>query len=74
VLMNDYLAGFGEWALIAQGFILLAVVVFFRRGFVGELSALGGYLLRWGRDRRELPADGRASTGELAARGEADAA
>ena len=40
VLMNDYLAGFGEWALIAQGFILLAVVVFFRRGFVGELSAL----------------------------------
>ena len=33
VFMNDYLAGFGEWALIAQGCILLVVIVFFRRGF-----------------------------------------
>ncbi|ETR78302.1 ABC transporter permease [Afipia sp. P52-10] len=46
ILMNDYLAGFGEWALIAQGCILLIVIVFFRRGFVGELSALGAYLTR----------------------------
>ena len=46
ILMNDYLAGFGEWALIAQGCILLIVIVFFRRGFVGELSALGAYLKR----------------------------
>jgi len=53
VLMNDYLAGFGEWALIAQGCILLVVVVFFRRGFVGELSALTGYLLRRTRSRKE---------------------
>ena len=70
VLMNDYLAGFGEWALIAQGFILLAVVVFFRRGFVGELSAFGGYLLRWARGGRQNPADGKAQAREL----EADAA
>jgi branched-chain amino acid transport system permease protein len=46
VFMNDYLAGFGEWALIAQGCILLIVIVFFRRGFVGELTALSAYLLR----------------------------
>jgi branched-chain amino acid transport system permease protein len=50
IFMNDYLAGFGEWALIAQGCILLIVIVFFRRGFVGELSALAAYL-----KRREVP-------------------
>jgi branched-chain amino acid transport system permease protein len=44
--MNDYLAGFGEWALIAQGCILLVVIVFFRRGFVGELTALAALLRR----------------------------
>jgi len=55
VLMNDYLAGFGEWALIAQGFILLAVVVFFRRGFVGEVAALARYLVRRVRGEGELP-------------------
>ncbi len=46
VFMNDYLAGFGEWALIAQGCILLVVIVFFRRGFVGELTALAAFLTR----------------------------
>lgn len=40
ILLNDYLAGFGEWALVSQGVILLFVVIFFRRGFVGELDAL----------------------------------
>lgn len=44
IWLNDYLAGFGEWALISQGVILLLVIVFFRRGFVGELSALATYL------------------------------
>jgi branched-chain amino acid transport system permease protein len=44
VILNDELAGLGEWALIAQGVILLVVIVFFRRGFVGELSAL---LAKW---------------------------
>jgi branched-chain amino acid transport system permease protein len=75
VLMNDYLAGFGEWALIAQGFILLAVVVFFRRGFVGELSALASYLVRLVGGQREMSVDGRASADEIgAAREKADAA
>lgn len=40
IWLNDNLAGLGEWALISQGVILLAVIIFFRRGFVGELSAL----------------------------------
>ncbi|MEC7299065.1 MAG: branched-chain amino acid ABC transporter permease [Pseudomonadota bacterium] len=40
ILMNDELAQFGEWALIAQGVILLLVIIFFRRGVVGEVSAL----------------------------------
>lgn len=46
ILLNDYLAGFGEWALVSQGVILLVVIVFFRRGIVGELSALVRYLRR----------------------------
>ncbi|SMC72518.1 branched-chain amino acid ABC transporter permease [Rhizobium sp. RU36D] len=40
IVMNDLLAGLGEWALIAQGVVLLVVVIFFRRGFVGELASL----------------------------------
>ena len=44
VILNDELAGLGEWALIGQGVILLVVIVFFRRGFVGEIAAL---LARW---------------------------
>jgi branched-chain amino acid transport system permease protein len=40
IALNDYLAQFGEWALIAQGIILLSVILFFRRGMVGELGAL----------------------------------
>lgn len=39
ILMNDHLAGLGEWALISQGAILIVVIAFFRRGLVGELSA-----------------------------------
>jgi len=54
ILLNDYLAGFGEWALVSQGVILLVVIVFFRRGIVGELSALVRYLRR--RNRTEAPA------------------
>lgn len=46
IFMNDYLAALGEWALISQGIVLLVVIVFFRRGFVGELSALRRYLAR----------------------------
>jgi branched-chain amino acid transport system permease protein len=40
ILMNDYLAQFGEWALITQGFVLLVVIMFLRRGVVGEFNAL----------------------------------
>jgi branched-chain amino acid transport system permease protein len=50
IWLNDYLAGFGEWALISQGVILLVVIVFFRRGFVGELAALWRLLRH--RDRK----------------------
>jgi branched-chain amino acid transport system permease protein len=56
IWMNDYLAGFGEWALISQGVILLVVIVFFRRGFVGELSALYHYLRRRGAEKPEADA------------------
>lgn len=39
IVLNDYLAGFGEWSLIAQGAIMLLVIIFLRRGVVGELGA-----------------------------------
>lgn len=58
ILLNDYLAGFGEWALISQGVILLVVIVFFRRGFVGELSAFSSYL----RSRRASVADAKSAS------------
>ena len=61
IWLNDYLAGFGEWALISQGVILLVVIVFFRRGFVGELSALATFLA----NRRRKP-DAKAETGKPA--------
>ncbi|EAQ02041.1 inner-membrane translocator [Pseudooceanicola batsensis HTCC2597] len=40
IFMNDELAQFGEWSLIAQGIILLLVILFFRRGVVGEIIAV----------------------------------
>ncbi len=40
ILLNDYLAQFGEWALISQGVILLVVILAFRRGIVGEAIAV----------------------------------
>jgi len=55
IWLNDYLAGFGEWALISQGVILLLVIVFFRRGFVGELTALSAFLA--GRRKGEAKPD-----------------
>ena len=39
IMLNDYLAGFGEWSLVAQGAIMLLVIIFLRRGVVGELGA-----------------------------------
>ncbi|MBW8640682.1 branched-chain amino acid ABC transporter permease [Hoeflea sp. WL0058] len=40
IWMNDELSQFGEWSLIAQGAILLLVIIFFRRGVVGEVQNL----------------------------------
>ncbi|MCB1395645.1 MAG: branched-chain amino acid ABC transporter permease [Rhodobacter sp.] len=39
VLLNDYLAQYGEWALIIQGAVFLVVILFFRKGVVGEIEA-----------------------------------
>jgi branched-chain amino acid transport system permease protein len=33
--MQNYLAGFGEWVLVIQGFIFVIVVLAFRKGIVG---------------------------------------
>lgn len=52
ITMQNYLAGFGEWVLVIQGFIFVVTVLLFRRGIVGEISALGARLSR----RREDPA------------------
>ncbi|MBM3606082.1 MAG: branched-chain amino acid ABC transporter permease [Alphaproteobacteria bacterium] len=40
IVLNEHLAQFGEWALIAQGAILLLVIMFLRRGIIGEINAL----------------------------------
>lgn len=57
IWLNDELSGLGEWALITQGVILLLVIIFFRRGFVGELSALAKVIRRRrGQDRQDAPA------------------
>jgi branched-chain amino acid transport system permease protein len=37
--MQNYLAGLGEWVLIAQGTIFVVMVLLFRRGIVGEIAA-----------------------------------
>ena len=37
--MDQYLAGFGTWVTFAQGATLVACVLLFRRGIVGEISA-----------------------------------
>ncbi|MGL4290348.1 MAG: branched-chain amino acid ABC transporter permease, partial [Phreatobacter sp.] len=52
ILINDLLAGTGEWALVLQGVIFLVVILFFRKGFVG---LVGGIAMRLGW-RRPLPA------------------
>ncbi|HWU62876.1 MAG TPA: branched-chain amino acid ABC transporter permease [Ensifer sp.] len=57
VILNDELAGLGEWALIAQGVILLVVIVFFRRGFVGEMAAL---LAKWKKPAAKTDAEATA--------------
>ena len=48
ITMQNYLAGFGEWVLVIQGGIFVATVLLFRRGVVGEISALATRFLRRG--------------------------
>ncbi|MEK9969663.1 MAG: branched-chain amino acid ABC transporter permease [Ferrovibrio sp.] len=38
ITMQNYLAGFGEWVLVIQGFIFVVVVMAFRKGIVGEIQ------------------------------------
>ncbi|HEY4139482.1 MAG TPA: branched-chain amino acid ABC transporter permease [Casimicrobiaceae bacterium] len=38
--LENYLAGFGEWVTVITGLIFVVCVLAFRRGIVGELSAL----------------------------------
>ncbi|WP_341915376.1 branched-chain amino acid ABC transporter permease [Ferrovibrio terrae] len=38
ITMQNYLAGFGEWVLVIQGFIFVIVVLAFRKGIVGEIQ------------------------------------
>jgi branched-chain amino acid transport system permease protein len=40
VAMQNYLAPFGQWVLVIQGFIFVVCVLLFRRGVVGELARL----------------------------------
>ncbi|MBX9925791.1 MAG: branched-chain amino acid ABC transporter permease [Hyphomicrobiaceae bacterium] len=40
ITMQNYLKGLGEWVLVIQGAIFVITVLLFRRGVVGELSAL----------------------------------
>jgi branched-chain amino acid transport system permease protein len=48
ITMQNYLAGFGEWVLVIQGGIFVATVLLFRRGVVGEISALATRFRRRG--------------------------
>ncbi len=39
IVMQDYLAPFGQWVLVMQGAIFVACVLAFRRGIVGEIAS-----------------------------------
>jgi branched-chain amino acid transport system permease protein len=42
IAMQNYLAEWGQWVTIIQGFIFVVCVMAFRRGLVGELSRVTG--------------------------------
>jgi branched-chain amino acid transport system permease protein len=44
IAMQNYLSTFGEWVLVIQGVIFVVTVLLFRRGIVGELTALASRL------------------------------
>jgi branched-chain amino acid transport system permease protein len=56
VAMHDYLASLGEWMVVVQGLLFLAVVQFFRCGIMGELLAGGRVLAAWRGGRRTASA------------------
>lgn len=39
LVMQTYLAGIGQWVLVAQGMLFIVVVLFFRNGLMGTLLA-----------------------------------
>jgi len=55
VTMQNYLASFGEFVLVIQGLIFVVIVMAFRKGLVGELSAW--WKARWGVRTRPEAAD-----------------
>ncbi len=59
IAMQNYLAEIGEWVLVIQGVIFVIIVMAFRRGLVGELTAL------WNR-RKAAPAAGAAAKPQTA--------
>ncbi|APX26172.1 MULTISPECIES: branched-chain amino acid ABC transporter permease [Salipiger] len=46
ILLSDALASYGEWVVVIQGAIFVAVVLLFRKGLVGTLSELPGLITR----------------------------
>jgi branched-chain amino acid transport system permease protein len=40
VAMENYLAQFGQWVTVIQGFVFVVCVLLFRRGLIGELAYL----------------------------------
>jgi branched-chain amino acid transport system permease protein len=40
VSMENYLAQFGQWVTVIQGFVFVICVLLFRRGLIGELANL----------------------------------
>ena len=46
VAMETYLAPYGDWVTAAQGLVFVLCVLAFRRGIVGTLAALAGWLGR----------------------------
>jgi branched-chain amino acid transport system permease protein len=49
IAMQTYLSSIGQWVSVIQGGIFVACVLLFRRGIVGELLALGRWLMRGGK-------------------------
>jgi branched-chain amino acid transport system permease protein len=46
VALENYLAGYGSWVTVITGAVFMLCVIAFRRGMVGELSALAAFRSR----------------------------